>query len=84
MATEWRMIRVPAELAERLERIAIENDRAHQAGHLRLPNAYADRCPLHEVITMALDRLESHRARGRKGASKCTDESTKSRPEPTA
>ena len=81
MATEWRMIRVPAELAERLERIAIEND---QAVHLRLPNAYADRCPLHEVITMALDRLESHRARGRKGASKCTDESTKSRPEPTA
>jgi len=86
MATDWRMIRVPADLAARLERLAIENDAAHAAGHLQLPNAYADRCPIHQVISMALDRLESHRARGkhsRKGASKPTDKSMKSRPEQT-
>ena len=84
MATEWKKLRIPAELATRLERLAIANDAAHQAGHLRLPNEYADRCPLHQVITMALDCQEGHRASGkrpRKGASKSTDKITTSLPQ---
>lgn len=66
MTTSWTMVRVPAELANRLERLAIHADHAHQTGRLRLPNRYANRCPIHFVITMALDRMESHRVRGRR------------------
>lgn len=42
-STEWTMIRVPRALAERLERLAVHADHAHQAGYLRLPNEYAGR-----------------------------------------
>jgi|GEM_PF-3467733 len=36
MATEWRMVRIPVELAEQLERLSAETNRAHAAGR-RLP-----------------------------------------------
>lgn len=67
MNPNWRMICVPRELAERLERLAIENDRLHQEGRIRLPNEYASRYPVHFVISQALDRDDAHRARGRRG-----------------
>ena len=37
MATEWRMVRIPVELAEQLERLSAETNRAHAAGRLKLP-----------------------------------------------
>jgi uncharacterized membrane protein len=67
MATEWGTIKLPKDLIRRLERLAIEADARHAAGRSRLPNEYANRCPLHFVISQALDEQERHRAAGRKG-----------------
>jgi hypothetical protein len=65
MAIDWTMLRVPKALNDRLERLAIHQDRLHQTGRVSLPSCYAERCPLHFVVSVALDRLEAHRARGR-------------------
>jgi hypothetical protein len=59
MATEWRMVRIPVELAE-------ETNRAHTAGRLKLANEYVTGVPLHVTIKMAADCLEAHRRRGRR------------------
>ena len=66
MATEWRMVRIPVELAEQLERLSAETNRAHAAGRLKLPTEYAVGVPLHVTIKMAADCLEAHRRRGRR------------------
>jgi hypothetical protein len=66
MSHGWRMIRVPAELASRLDRLKDQFQESHVAGRLRLPNEYCERCPLHHVISVALDSLEDHRARSRR------------------
>jgi hypothetical protein len=63
VATEWRQIRVPAELADRLAAMAEDLMEAHQAGRTRLPNEFVERVPLHFVITRALDDWEAHKAR---------------------
>jgi hypothetical protein len=65
MAKVWRMIRVPSELAARLDRLARHFEKAHSLGRLSLPNQYVERCPHHHVIATALNALEAHRARAR-------------------
>jgi hypothetical protein len=66
MSQGWRMIRVPAELASRLDRLRDQFQESHVGGRLSLPNEYCERCPLHHVISVALDSLEDHRARSRR------------------
>jgi hypothetical protein len=65
MPQRWRMIRVPSELASRLDRLAAQFQELHVAGRLRLPNEYCEHWPLHFVIYIALDSLKDHRARSR-------------------
>jgi hypothetical protein len=65
MAAKWRMIRIPVELADRLDRLARHAERAHIEGKIQLPNEMVCHCPHHYVITQALDNLEGHRTRSR-------------------
>jgi hypothetical protein len=65
MTKKDRMIRVPVELASRLDRLVAQFQESHIAGRLRLPNEYCQECPKHYVISVALDLLEDHRARSR-------------------
>jgi hypothetical protein len=66
MPQKWRMIRVPVELASRLDRLVAQFEESHVAGRLSLPNEFCEHCPLHHVISTALDSLEDHRARSRR------------------
>jgi hypothetical protein len=66
MAHRWRMIRVPVELASRLDRLVAQFQESHIAGRLTLPNEYCEHCPIHHVISTALDSLEDHRVRSRR------------------
>ena len=65
MSIEWGTIKIPKELCGRLERTAAQFDRFHIRGWLKLPPEYVDRCPIHHVISMALDRLEKRRDNAR-------------------
>lgn len=56
-------IRLPVELAERLERMAREMLQAHAEGRIALPSAMCERVPLWLVIERALDEQEARRAR---------------------
>jgi hypothetical protein len=66
MPQRWRMIRVPVELASRLDRLVAQFEESHVAGRLSLPNEFCEHCPLHHVISIALDSFEDHRARSRR------------------
>jgi len=66
MARTWRMIRVPADLAERLDRVCREAETSHTLMRSALPNEYCEHCPHHYVIMQALDELEGHRDRARR------------------
>jgi hypothetical protein len=66
MSQKWRMIRVPVELASRLDRLVAQFEESHVAGRLSLPNEFCEHCPLHHVISVALDSLEDHRARSKR------------------
>lgn len=73
-----KMIRVPAEVAERLERLAKELLVSYEEGRtqnieLTEQGSRGTWVPLHAVITKALDELEDHKARSKK-ANKKTEE----------
>jgi hypothetical protein len=68
MAKRWRIIRVPAELAGRLDRLVTEFEQSHVLGRMQLPNAYVEQVPKYYVIERSLDELERHRARSSRRA----------------
>lgn len=65
MKTEWKMVRVPADLAVRLASMAAEMEKAHIEGRAMLPGEFAEHCPIHHVIERALTEMEAHKARGK-------------------
>lgn len=61
----WKTVRVPLDLAERLERLARSLEDAHSTGRAPLPPHLVEGVPLHHVIARAVDDLEGHRERAR-------------------
>ena len=59
MATRWRMVRLPEDLASRLDRLAAETERAHREGRIVLASEHADRVPLWLVVERLADEVES-------------------------
>jgi hypothetical protein len=72
MSAKWTHIRIPAELHARLHALAGEMLLAHEEGRSALPGAYAEYCPIHHVITKALDELDGHKSRARQQSSRKT------------
>lgn len=73
-ASNHKMIRVPAELAERIERIQTELLAAYEAGltsrvELTDQGSRGAWISKAEVIRLALDEMEDHKARSRKSRS---------------
>jgi hypothetical protein len=62
-AQQWTHIRVPIDLAGRLDRLVAEMGRAYSEGRLSVPNAMCERIPAWYVIQSALDEVEARRAR---------------------
>lgn len=69
MPKKWRIIRVPVEIAQRLDRLGAEFEEAHVLGHMHLPNAFAEKVPKYYVIERGLNELEGHRARSSRRSS---------------
>ena len=67
-AKKWRMVRLPAELADKLDEIAARMLESHEKGRSELPGDYCERVPLHYVVQRAVEELEDHRARSRKSS----------------
>ena len=65
MATEWKMIRVPASLANRLADLADDMMKAHMDGRSPLPGEYVEHVPLHHVIDRMAAEWSAHKARSR-------------------
>lgn len=59
------MIRVPVDLADRLDAMAAELLASYIEGRTRLPNEHCEAVPLHYVIRLGLEALEGHRKRSR-------------------
>jgi hypothetical protein len=66
MRKQDRMVRLPIDLARRLDRLVVKFQESHVLGHLRLPNAFCERVPKHYVIEQALDEMERHWERSRR------------------
>jgi hypothetical protein len=66
MANTRVSVKISPELHAQLIRLADETDRAHVRGLVSLPNGCAERCTLQHIIQICANRVESHRARGRK------------------
>lgn len=68
--TNHKMVRVPAELVDRLKRVAADLYEDSEKGEIEIEVTHqGDRgvwVPLHAVITRALDELEANRQRRRK------------------
>jgi hypothetical protein len=61
------MMRIPAELKNRIERLRGEFQESYEAGrHEPKTDVDSERLPAWYVIQLALDELEGHRARSRK------------------
>jgi predicted transcriptional regulator len=73
MAMRWRTVRLPEDLASRLDRLAAETERAHREGRITLPSEHADRVPLWLAIERALDEVEARRVRSRKPRGRKTE-----------
>jgi hypothetical protein len=65
-ATPSTHVRVPVEMARRLERLLERTKRAYAGGRLSVPPAMADRIPVWYVIQKALDEQEARRERSRR------------------
>jgi hypothetical protein len=63
MAQQWRMVRLPVALAERLDRLAEQTERNYREGRVELPAEYADHCPLWLVVERLANEVESRRVR---------------------
>lgn len=74
-ANNHKMVRLPLEVANRLERLAAEMLASYEEGKttkigLTEQGAKGVWVPLHAVITKALDELEGHKARSKKSGKK--------------
>lgn len=64
---KWRQIRVPEELAERLDRLADKMEQAYANGILSIEfDERTGKIPKHAIISKALDELEGHLRRSKK------------------
>jgi hypothetical protein len=59
----WTHIRVPVELARRIDRLTGELRAAYSAGRVEIPSAMCERIPAWYTIANALDEQEARRAR---------------------
>jgi len=61
------LIRIPASMKTRVERLRDELQASYEAGRISLPDGIdCERIPLWFVLERALDELEDHRSRSRK------------------
>jgi hypothetical protein len=63
MAQEWRIIRVPADLGCRLDKLKDQMQAAYSEGRRTVPNALVEAIPIWYVIQTLCDEVESRRAR---------------------
>lgn len=66
MPKRWTHIRIPVELAERINRLAEQTLAAHAEGRITLPTEMAERVPAWFVVENALDEQEARRERSRR------------------
>lgn len=62
----WRMVRLPRDLAAELDSLALDMEKAHALGYSKLPDRYVEHVPLHHVVSRCLQEYKDHLARGRK------------------
>jgi DNA-directed RNA polymerase sigma subunit (sigma70/sigma32) len=65
-AQQWKMVRIPEHLAERLDALAEATHKAHVEGRITLPAQFADRVPTWLVIERLLAEVEARRERSRR------------------
>jgi hypothetical protein len=65
-AKRWRVIRVPEDLARRLDRLAGEMLIAYGEGRVTVPNSMAEYIPPWFIVETALNEVEARRERSRR------------------
>lgn len=62
----WTHIRVPVELAARIDQLRTTLQTAYVTGRIQVPDAFCERIPAWYTIQHALDEQEARRQRSRK------------------
>ena len=66
------MVRIPVELKERLDALCAQVNESYESGRMKKEVKLTEQgskgtwIPMHEIIRLALDEMEDHKARSRK------------------
>lgn len=66
----WRQVRLPRELADKLDSLSADFLRRHEEGRIILPDDYCEDVPLHYVVARLVDHYQAHLERARRQSRK--------------